>query len=221
MRVDQEKFRKRQIMKPLVAFLAVLLLTAGTYADDDAALGVRIAVAARQQVGVTKEYDPAYTALKYQVIGHYRIKDRTQIGAAKASQSTPTLTYDYLVLALGGDISDFGHPALTPGNAGTGHAARPERLPSASRLLEVIRITVLLEESPHEFMMLYGVSCDASWGLIPVAWVDAAHKWRMAKILRSGLACVSHDYERQAHSGETMVNLAMIGLMLTRLSKSR
>jgi uncharacterized protein len=40
-------------------------LTAASHAEGDTALGVRIVVAARQQVGVTKEYDPAYTVLKY------------------------------------------------------------------------------------------------------------------------------------------------------------
>lgn len=52
-------------MKSLVALLAILVLITGTHAEGEAALGIRIVVAARQQVGVTKEYDPAYTALKY------------------------------------------------------------------------------------------------------------------------------------------------------------
>ena len=52
-------------MKSLVALLAFFVLIAGTHAEEDAALGVRIAAAARQQVGVTKEYAPSYTVLKY------------------------------------------------------------------------------------------------------------------------------------------------------------
>lgn len=52
-------------MKSLVAVFAALVLIHGAKAQQGAALGVRIATAARQQVGVTMEYDPAYAALDY------------------------------------------------------------------------------------------------------------------------------------------------------------
>ena len=52
-------------MKSLVALLAVVVLIAGTHAQGAVALGTRIVMAARQQVRVTKEYDPAYAALRY------------------------------------------------------------------------------------------------------------------------------------------------------------
>src|SRR5438093_5955429 len=52
-------------MKWLVAVLAALVLIAGTHAQETAALGARTVMAARQQIGVTKEYDPAYVALRY------------------------------------------------------------------------------------------------------------------------------------------------------------
>jgi uncharacterized protein len=52
-------------VKSLVALLAVVALVAVTRGAEDAAVGLRIVAAARQQIGVTKEYDPGYTALKY------------------------------------------------------------------------------------------------------------------------------------------------------------
>ncbi len=52
-------------MKSLVVFLPVLLFIVRTQAGELPALGVRIVAAARQQVGVTTNYDPAYAVLKY------------------------------------------------------------------------------------------------------------------------------------------------------------
>jgi hypothetical protein len=52
-------------MKTLLALLILLALTAGTGRAETNALGARIVAAARQQIGVTKDYDPGYTALKY------------------------------------------------------------------------------------------------------------------------------------------------------------
>src|SRR5437879_3804420 len=54
-----------RIVKLLVAILAVLGLIAEAHAPEAAALAARIVMAARQQIGVTKEYDPAYVALRY------------------------------------------------------------------------------------------------------------------------------------------------------------
>ena len=51
-------------MKTLL-LLVVLALPAGTHGAEEIALGSRIVAAARQQIGVTKEYDPRYSALKY------------------------------------------------------------------------------------------------------------------------------------------------------------
>ena len=44
-------------MKSLVRIIAALVLISGADAQQGAALGTRIANAARQQVGVTTEYD--------------------------------------------------------------------------------------------------------------------------------------------------------------------
>jgi len=52
-------------MKPLVTIVAILVLFPRVCAQDSVALGTRIVAAARQQIGVTKEYDPSYTALDY------------------------------------------------------------------------------------------------------------------------------------------------------------
>ncbi len=52
-------------MKAMVALVAVVLLMGGASAQETTALGTRIVVAARKQIGVTREYDPAYVALKY------------------------------------------------------------------------------------------------------------------------------------------------------------
>lgn len=52
-------------MKLIVALFAVVVLVGGTTAQEATALGTRVVVAARKQIGVTKEYDPAYVTLKY------------------------------------------------------------------------------------------------------------------------------------------------------------
>ena len=52
-------------MKTLLALLAVFAFVAGTRGEEGAALGLRIVAAARQQIGVTKAYDPGYTTLNY------------------------------------------------------------------------------------------------------------------------------------------------------------
>ena len=52
-------------MKSLFIFLALLALVVETRGDAEAALAARIVAAAREQIGVTKEYDPGYAALKY------------------------------------------------------------------------------------------------------------------------------------------------------------
>jgi uncharacterized protein len=52
-------------VKPLVTVVAILVLFPRVCAQDSVALGTRIVAAARQQIGVTKEYDPSYTALDY------------------------------------------------------------------------------------------------------------------------------------------------------------
>lgn len=45
--------------------MTVFALVAETRGAEEAPLGQRIVAAARQQIGVTREYDPGYTALKY------------------------------------------------------------------------------------------------------------------------------------------------------------
>jgi uncharacterized protein YijF (DUF1287 family) len=55
----------RVACKLIVAFIGILILIDGGYAQQPAALSARIVAAARQQVGVTKEYDPSYTKLDY------------------------------------------------------------------------------------------------------------------------------------------------------------
>ena len=52
-------------MKRLLALLAVLTLVTPTHGAQDAELGLRLVAAARQQIGVTTTYDPAYVALTY------------------------------------------------------------------------------------------------------------------------------------------------------------
>ena len=52
-------------MKPLVTLVAILVLIPGVYAQEVAGLGTRIATAARQQIGVTADYDAGYIALDY------------------------------------------------------------------------------------------------------------------------------------------------------------
>lgn len=55
----------RACTKRLAAFIVILVLCAVSYAQRPATLGMRIAAAARQQIGVTKEYDPSYAVLDY------------------------------------------------------------------------------------------------------------------------------------------------------------
>ncbi len=54
-------------VRSLLALIAALVLTGGVHvhAGKPATLGARIASVARKQIGVTREYDPAYVALKY------------------------------------------------------------------------------------------------------------------------------------------------------------
>ena len=52
-------------MNALVILLSILVLAANTRGAESVALGDRIVAAARQQIGVTKEYDPAYRKLPY------------------------------------------------------------------------------------------------------------------------------------------------------------
>lgn len=52
-------------MKSLLVFYAATLLLQGANAQETATLGARIAAAARQQIGVTTNYDPSYTTLAY------------------------------------------------------------------------------------------------------------------------------------------------------------
>jgi len=52
-------------MRVLVALVAALVPITGAQAQETTALGARIVGAARHQVGVTKEYDPTYTTLRY------------------------------------------------------------------------------------------------------------------------------------------------------------
>jgi hypothetical protein len=57
---------ERPVLKSLATFLVILaFLIPGSTAQEAATLGQRIAKAARQQIGVTKEYDPGYAALVY------------------------------------------------------------------------------------------------------------------------------------------------------------
>lgn len=53
------------VMKSLYTLVAVLVLAQGVHAQKASILGTRIVTAAKQQIGVTKEYDPSYVALKY------------------------------------------------------------------------------------------------------------------------------------------------------------
>ena len=52
-------------MKSFVAMVAALVLVIGTQAQESSPVAQALVKAARQQVGVTKEYDPAYVALDY------------------------------------------------------------------------------------------------------------------------------------------------------------
>jgi uncharacterized protein YijF (DUF1287 family) len=56
---------ERQIVKSLRTLLAVFALVAGTHGAEDSALGLRVVAAARQQIGVTKDYDPGYSVINY------------------------------------------------------------------------------------------------------------------------------------------------------------
>lgn len=52
-------------MKPIAALFAIVSLIVGAQAQEKASIGPRIVAAARQQIGVTKEYDPSYVTLRY------------------------------------------------------------------------------------------------------------------------------------------------------------
>ena len=52
-------------MKLLLSLLTLLALVTTTRAGENVTPGLRIVSAARQQIGVTREYDPAYVVLKY------------------------------------------------------------------------------------------------------------------------------------------------------------
>ena len=51
-------------MKTFIFLVSITVAIIGSHAQE-AGLGQKIAAAARQQIGVTKEYDPAYVALAY------------------------------------------------------------------------------------------------------------------------------------------------------------
>ncbi len=57
--------RSHSAIQSFIALLTALALVTGGHAQEAATTGKRIVTAARQQVGVTKGYDPAYTALAY------------------------------------------------------------------------------------------------------------------------------------------------------------
>jgi len=61
----QIRFGLKRFMKAIIASFAVVVLASGASAQETPTLGTRLVVAARKQIGVTKEYDPAYVALKY------------------------------------------------------------------------------------------------------------------------------------------------------------
>jgi len=52
-------------MKAHIILLSVLVFASSKCGADDAQLGLRIVGAAREQIGVTQEYDPTYTTIKY------------------------------------------------------------------------------------------------------------------------------------------------------------
>lgn len=56
---------RRSVVKLQIALATIHCLIVGTQAQEPTALGPRIVAAARQQIGVTKEYDPAYVALSF------------------------------------------------------------------------------------------------------------------------------------------------------------
>lgn len=53
------------ILKSLIRLVAVLVLIGAAHAQPSTKLGLRIASAARLQIGVTTEYDSSYASLKY------------------------------------------------------------------------------------------------------------------------------------------------------------
>lgn len=55
----------QRMMKARISLLAIVGLTIAAAAQETTVIGPRIVAAARQQIGVTKEYDPAYVALSY------------------------------------------------------------------------------------------------------------------------------------------------------------
>ncbi len=56
---------KGKIVKSLATLATILVLLQGACAQQPSPLGPRIAAAARGQIGVTKDYDPAYVVLAY------------------------------------------------------------------------------------------------------------------------------------------------------------
>jgi uncharacterized protein len=52
-------------VKQFILLIALFFFTAGIQAQTTNRLGDRIAAAAKQQIGVTKEYDPAYVRISY------------------------------------------------------------------------------------------------------------------------------------------------------------
>src|SRR5205085_4865787 len=55
----------KSIRKSLVEYVLAFALVAEAYAQAPIVLGTQIVAAARQQIGVTTEYDPAYITLSY------------------------------------------------------------------------------------------------------------------------------------------------------------
>jgi len=55
----------RSCLRASLTFLSVCLFAVSSDAQKTPALGSRIVAAARSQIGLTKEYDPAYVQLKY------------------------------------------------------------------------------------------------------------------------------------------------------------
>jgi uncharacterized protein YijF (DUF1287 family) len=58
-------FSRCPVTKSVVTLTTLLILACQVSSAEPIALGQRIATAARQQIGVTKEYDPAYVSIAY------------------------------------------------------------------------------------------------------------------------------------------------------------
>jgi len=54
-----------RITKVLGVFLAVIVVNAAIWGAEELTTGERVVAAARQQIGVTKAYDPRYRTLSY------------------------------------------------------------------------------------------------------------------------------------------------------------